>query len=278
MAVLSIQSSVSYGYVGNSVAVPTLQALGHDAWQINTVHFSNHPGYGHFAGELATFRQTSDKLQELQKIKVFENCHAVLSGYLGAAENAKTVAEAVKFVKDCNGKAIYVLDPVIGDQHRVFVKPGVFEAIRDVLLGQADFLLPNQSELSWLSGITVENFSSLISAANVLLKFGPNAIIATGVIENQTIANYAITLDGVWKAECPLISQNFNGTGDLFSALFTGLILKDFNIPKALAAATIACEFVTSETHKQNSRELVVVPVLPKFFDIRSAVPAKKII
>ncbi|MBH67522.1 MAG: pyridoxal kinase [Rhodospirillaceae bacterium] len=278
MAVLSIQSSVSYGYVGNSVAVPTLQALGNDAWQINTVHFSNHPGYRHFSGEFATYCQTSNKLKELQKIKVFKNCCAVLSGYLGIAENAKTVAEAVKFVKDQNGEAIYVLDPVIGDKHRVFVKPGVFEAIRDILLGQADFLLPNQYELSWLSGMSVENFSSLISAANALLKFGPNAIIATGIVENQTIANYAITLGGVWKAECPLIPQNFNGTGDLFSALFTGLILKGFDIPKALSTATIACEFVTSETHKQNSKELVVVPVLPQFFDISSAIPAKKII
>ena len=65
MAILSIQSSVIFGYVGNSIARPVLQTLGYDVWCVDTVNFSNHPGYGGFTGSI----KEAHKIQEDLKIQ-----------------------------------------------------------------------------------------------------------------------------------------------------------------------------------------------------------------
>jgi len=278
MSVLSIQSNVSFGYVGNSIAIPTLQSLGHDAWQINTVNFSNHPGHKYFCGEYTTRQKIDEKLRVLQKIGALTNCKAVLSGYLGKPSNATSVMRAVKLVKNINRKAPYVLDPVMGDENKLFVKPGVPAAIQNHLVSLADYLLPNLSELSWLSGKRIDDLNSLISAAHKLLQLGPSVVIVTGVQEKQIIANYAITREGVWRAHSHQFSRKFNGTGDLFSALITGFVLNGLNLADALATATLGCELVTSETHKLNSRELVLVPTISKFLAMKPTNSAKRII
>ena len=165
MTVLSIQSSVSFGYVGNSVAIPTLQKLGHDCWYIHTVYFSNHPGHEQFSGEFATPNSINKKIQNINEIRGLDNCKAVLSGYLGLSSNAKVVASAVDYVKKLDDNRLYILDPVIGDDGKVFVKKGIRSSIRDILLPRADFVIPNMSELSWLSGQDVNNYSAMIAAA-----------------------------------------------------------------------------------------------------------------
>ena len=170
MTVLSIQSSVSFGYVGNSVAIPTLQKLGHDCWYIHTVYFSNHPGHEQFSGEFATPNSINKKIQNISEIRGLDNCKAVLSGYLGLPSNAKVVASAVDYVKKLDDSRLYILDPVIGDDGKVFVKKGIRSSIRDILLPRADFVIPNMSELSWLSGQDVNNYSAMIAAACHLLK------------------------------------------------------------------------------------------------------------
>ena len=50
--ILSIQSAVAYGHVGNSAATFPLQRLGHEVWPVPTVVFSNHTGYGAWRGPL----------------------------------------------------------------------------------------------------------------------------------------------------------------------------------------------------------------------------------
>ena len=264
MTVLSIQSSVSFGYVGNSVAIPTLQKLGHDCWYIHTVYFSNHPGHERFSGEFATPKSINKKIQNISEIRGLDNCKAVLSGYLGLPSNAEVVASAVDYVKKLDDSRLYILDPVIGDDGKVFVKKGIRSSIRDILLPRADFVIPNMSELSWLSGQDVNNYSAMIAAACNLLKSGPKAVFVTGRVENLQIANYAISEEGVWRAAGQFINQKFNGTGDFFSALVTGLLLNGYKIDEVLSAATAACELITFETQKKRAKELAVITALQK--------------
>ena len=145
MAVLSIQSSVIFGYVGNNIARPVLQALGYDVWCVDTVNFSNHPGYGSFTGSVKEAHKIQEEINGLANLDILSECDAVLSGYLGEVETAKTVSRTIELIKEQNETAIYLLDPVIGDDDQIYVKNGLIEAFKNDLLPKADIILPNQS-------------------------------------------------------------------------------------------------------------------------------------
>ena len=102
MAVLSIQSSVIFGYVGNNIARPVLQALGYDVWCVDTVNFSNHPGYGGFTGSIKEAHKIQEEINGLTNLDILRECDAVLSGYLGEVETAKTVSRTIELIKEQN--------------------------------------------------------------------------------------------------------------------------------------------------------------------------------
>jgi pyridoxine kinase len=249
MAVLSIQSAVAYGHVGNAVAVPALQMLGHEVWRVDTVAFSNHPGHGQFAGAVRSAQDVATVLQGIKALGVLAECDAVLSGYLGEAETSGPIADMADAVRQARPDGLYVLDPVIGDDGRIFVRDGVLETIRDRLVPRADIVLPNPSELGWLTGGAVEGREGLINAARALLSQGPKLVIVTGIGETDEMASYAIAANAVWRASAPRRERRFNGTGDLFAALFTGWFLRSNDPARALAAD------LTSSPEKRNDVE-----------------------
>ncbi len=262
MAILSIQSAVAHGYVGNAVAVPALQALGHEVWRVDTVAFSNHPGHGRFTGGVQPASEIASLIDGIDALGVMGECQAVLSGYLGEAATADAVAKAVQTARRARPDARYVLDPVIGDDGRVFVRGGVLEAIRDTLLPMADIVLPNPSELGWLTGTTIHELQDMLDAARRLLDHGPNLVVVTGVEEAGEMATYAVTRGVVWRAAATRRGRRFNGTGDLFAAVFTGWITRSNAPDQALAAAVAALDLVTGETERRGTLELALVPVL----------------
>ena len=130
--ILSIQSSVAYGHVGNSAAVFPLQRLGHEVWPVLTVHFSNHTGYGAWRGPLLAPDDVREVIAGLGDRDVLRTADAVLSGYQGDPAMGAVILDAVAEVKALNPAAVYCCDPVIGDVGRgVFVRPGIPEFIRD---------------------------------------------------------------------------------------------------------------------------------------------------
>ena len=265
MAVLSIQSSVIFGYVGNNIARPVLQSLGHDVWCVDTVNFSNHPGYGSFTGSINEADKIEDEISGLVNLKVLSDCDAILSGYLGKAETAKVVSRTVELIKQQNKKAVYLLDPVIGDDGQVYVEKGLIEAFKNILLPQADIIFPNQSELGWLSGFEIDDVSSLKTAANHLMQGGPEAVVVTGIAQSATLTNYVVSRTHFWEISTPKLNRKFNGTGDLFSSLFTNAFLQTKDVHNALEFATEGCSLVVRETQKRNSNELCILPVMSQF-------------
>ena len=262
MTVASIQSSVAFGYVGNAVAVPALQALGQDVWRIDTVRFSNHPGHGQYSGSTCDAEEIAEILAGLDRVWQPRTGDAILSGYLGQAATAEVIAAAVRSGRRLCSGLRYLLDPVIGDDGRIFVNPDVPAAIRQWLLPLADVVLPNVSELGWLSDRRVDSQNGLIAAARTLLDQGPGLIIVTGVRERDRIAVYAVDRTDAWRADARYRNRKFNGTGDLFAALFTGYLLRDGSVPAALSAATAGLDLVTGVTERRQSMELVLVPAL----------------
>ena len=139
--ILSIQSSVAYGHVGNSAAVFPLQRLGISVWPVNTVHFSNHTGYGDWRGPVLPAADIAAVIDGIERRGVLPDCDAVLSGYMGDASLGQVIVDAAARVKAANAGALYCCDPVMGDVGRgIYVRPGIPDFMRDPAVPAADIL------------------------------------------------------------------------------------------------------------------------------------------
>ena len=152
MNILSIQSHVAYGHVGNAAAVFPLQRMGVEVWPIHTVQFSNHTGYGDGRAGCSTPALIREVVAGIAQRGVLGECDGVLSGYMGSADIGAAILDAVATVKRANPAARYCCDPVIGDVGRgIFVREGIPEFMRDKAVPAADIITPNQFELDYLS-------------------------------------------------------------------------------------------------------------------------------
>lgn len=232
--VLSIQSEVVSGYVGNTAARFALQRMGIDVLALPTVLFSNHPGHGGFRGQAVSASDLTALLDGLTERGFLAGIGAVMSGYLGRAEHAPVVRDAVQRVRALNPEAIYLLDPVFGDDAGAYARPGVAEAMATQLLPLADIVTPNRFELAALSGREVGDASSAILASRSL---GRRMVLATSVPMGSAIGTAVVTPEQAWLAEAPRVVQPSSGTGDLLAALFLGHILRGLPAQDALGRA-----------------------------------------
>jgi pyridoxine kinase len=217
MNILSFQSDVVYGHVGHAAARFALQRLGHEVWAIPTVLLSSHAGYPKVTGEVPAPGQVSVLVEGLAANGWLAQCDGVLSGYLGRAEQAAAVADAAARVKAANPAALYCLDPVFGDEGRIYAKPGVAEAMAHMLLPLADIVTPNVFELSVLSGHAVTRPGEALEAAR---KLGRPCVAATSVPDGARIGTVLLEDGEAWLASTPFLESVPKGAGDLFAALF----------------------------------------------------------
>ena len=263
-AILSIQSSVAYGHVGNSAVAFPLMRMGVEVWPVNTVHFSNHTGYETWRGPLLTARDISEVVRGLDERGVLSRCDAVLSGYQGRADVAEAILAAVALVKTRNPAAIYCCDPVIGDVDRgTFVQPGVPELIRDRVVPTAQIITPNAYELQVLTGRKTSGLADVLAAAEAARASGPEVVLVTSVRHPQaapdTIDMVLLTAHGAWSVTTPNLPQAFNGAGDLTAALFLAQLLGSGDAPAALARTAGSVFGVLAATAAAGQRELQLV-------------------
>lgn len=251
VAILSIQSHVAAGYVGNAAAVFTLQRLGYEVWPLPTVLYSNHPGHGSFAGETVRAALLRSLLRGLQRHHAWRRCTTVLSGYLAEAELGAVVAEAVKVVKAETPDALFLLDPVLGDSGTgLFVNPEVAAVTRDRLLAVADIVTPNEFELGWLTGTTAADETHLIALARGLLSRGPTLALVTGIERGAYVDTLLVAVGHAWRLRLPVLGngERVNGAGDFFAALFLGHYLRDREPVQALESAGAAVHTALTAT------------------------------
>lgn len=273
MAILSIQSRVTYGYVGNSIAVPAIQAVGLEVWPLDTVSFSNHPGHGQFRGEVRPASELEAQIEGLAALGVLDSLSAILSGYLGLPETASVVAAAVDRARATNPAVPFVLDPVIGDNGRHFVRAGVAEAICDRLLPRATIVTPNLYELGVLCGGAIPGEADAITTAARSLIAGSrlSAVAITGIERPGTVSNMLVLEKASYEAVAPRLDRGFNGTGDLFAALLTAWLLRAGDIRSAFARAIGGLQAATQVTDQSGRKELDL-PAIPK--SLKSLRPA----
>lgn len=270
MNILSIQSHVTYGYVGNKAAVYPLQNMGYDVWPINTVQFSNHTGYGKWQGEIFTAQHIQNIINGLEEIGVLKKCQAVLSGYMGSNEICNEVADTVTKLKKINSNLLYLCDPVIGNS-TCYVKPEVLTFFKNNL--RADIITPNQFEAETLSEIKIDSIDSLKKAANYFHELGITIVVITGLKIFKTASDvlYNFVSDGK-KSSLVKVKQypmeiEVNGTGDLFSALFLGNYLSTRDPAISLRNTAYLTDLVMEKTFSSKSRELLVTSVNYKIND-----------
>lgn len=268
-AILSIQSSVAYGHVGNSAAVFPLQRLGIDVWPVLTVHFSNHTGYETVRGPVLPADQIGQVVRGIEERGVFPGCDAVLSGYMGDASLGQVVLDAAARVKAANPKALYCCDPVLGDVGTGFyVRPGLPEFMRDQAVPRADIVTPNQFELEFLSGFAatgreVETLADVLEAARAVQALGPKIVLVTSLIRRDApedmIEMLAVSDRGAWIVATPRLPLSINGCGDITAALFLAHYLRSGD-PGIALGRTVGTVFAVMEaTYKAGKREIQIV-------------------
>lgn len=266
MNILSIQSSVAFGHVGNSAAVFPLQRIGHEVWPINTVQFSNHTGYGQWKGRVFPPEHLAELVDGLNDRGQLARCDAVLSGYLGDAAAGAVILSALARIRAVNPRALYCCDPVMGDEGRgLFVRPGIPEYFATQALPAADIVTPNQFELEVLTARTVRSLDDVLAAARILQSHGPTIVAVTSVrapaVAEGRLGTVVVTPEGAFLADTPLLvlEPPPNGTGDVFAALFLGHHLSGLAVEEALSLTVSALYAVLENCRATGSRELTLV-------------------
>ena len=250
--VVTISSQVAYGHVGNSATVPALQSLGFEVLAIPTVLLAHHPGHGPAKGRMLPADELADLVQGIDAIGVLAKACGVLSGYLGLPGSAAVVADAVTRLRHAKPDALYLCDPVIGDNGRVYVRDGVEHAIRSQLLPLADVVTPNQFELERLAGCSVRTLEQAVAAARSLMPLGPKVVVVTtlqhdGSAPDQVQA-LAVGAEQVWLATAARLQRVQNGAGDLLAALLLGHLALGQALPDAFGRAVSAVQAVLAQS------------------------------
>jgi pyridoxine kinase len=264
MNLLSIQSHVAYGHVGNAAAVFPLQRMGVEVWPIHTVQFSNHTGYGEWKGQVFDAGLIRDVVAGIEARGVLGECDGVLSGYMGGADIGEAILDAVAAVKTANPEARYCCDPVIGDVGRgIFVRPGIPEFMKAKAVPAADIITPNQFELDYLSGRASGTMAQACDALKAVHDLGPRAILVTSLHTTETpedsIDLLASDDSGYFRLRTPKLPLNINGAGDAIAALFFAHYLGEENIGEALSRAASSIFGILSKTVETGSREIQLI-------------------
>ncbi len=264
MRILSIQSSVSYGHVGNSAAVFPLQRIGHEVMPIYTVMFSNHTGYGEWGGPLLTGDNVRDVVRGIDARGGLNDVELVLSGYQGGNDIGDAILDAVALVKQRNPEAIYACDPVLGSASSgCFVAPEVQSLIRDRVVPKADLITPNQFELGFLTGTDPHTLEETLASVELVRAQGPQTVLVTSVLRPDrpegTIEMLAVTNDGAWLVQTPQLPFKANGSGDVTAALFSAQLRGSGDAASALGRTAASVFELLENTLNSGQRELQLI-------------------
>lgn len=263
MNILSIQSHVAYGRVGNRSAVFPLERLGYEVWPVNTVQFSSHAGMPGWTGSVFGADHVRDILRGLENIGAFSRCDAVLSGYMGDAATGGAIVDAVRTAKRANPAALYCCDPVLGDAPGgLYVGADLPGFMTGEALPLADIACPNVFEAELLSGIRIGSGKDAARAADALHALGPRVVVITSYEPEEGGLGFFAS-DGSRRSvvAAPVLpfAKAPKGSGDLTSALFLGYYLRDRDVGAALEMTAGALYAVLEATLASGHEALAVV-------------------
>ncbi|MEV8251340.1 pyridoxal kinase PdxY [Microbacterium sp. NPDC076768] len=264
MKILSIQSAVAYGHVGNSAAVFPLQRIGVEVLPVYTVTFSNHTGYGAWRGPLIAPDDVREVITGIEERGVFGQIDAILSGYQGGEGIGDVIIDAVARVKAANPNAVYACDPVMGNaKSGCFVAPAIPVLLRERVVPVADIITPNQFELGFLTDTEPDTLESTLASVDLAHAMGPRTVLVTSVErpdrEEGTIEMLAADEHGAWVVQTPHLPMKANGSGDVTAALFTAHYVETGSAKVALERTASSVYDLLKATLESGERELQLV-------------------
>ena len=262
--ILSIQSAVAYGHVGNSAAVFPLQRIGHEVWPVYTVNYSNHTGYGAWGGPIIPAEDVAAVLAGVKDRGAFPLIDAILTGYQASPEIADVIVGTVRDIKAENPDAIYTCDPVMGSATSgCFVADTIPPLFRSTIVPAADIITPNQFELGYLTERDITDLDSTLAAVDAAREMGPSTVLVTSVKRPETpgdaVEMIAVDDHGKWIVRTPRLPFKRNGSGDVTAALFTGHYLRGRDAKEALAKTASSVYDLLRVTLEADSPELKLV-------------------
>jgi len=282
MNLLSVQSHVAYGHVGNAAATFPLQRIGVEVWPIHTVQFSNHTGYGAWTGQVFDASLIGELVKGIESRGILGTCDGVLSGYMGSAATGEAILDAVSRVKQANPRARYCCDPVIGDVGRgVFVREGIPEFMKARAVAAADVITPNQFELEFLSGHRTVSLAGTLAAVDAVHDLGPRHVMVTSLHIDDTPKDSLDLLasgpDGCFRVRTPLLPISVNGAGDAVAALFFAHLLRSGHTAESLQNAASSIYGVLKATADKGAREILLVEAQHEFVKPSQVFGAQKL-
>jgi len=255
--VLSIQSEVVRGHVGNGAARFALQRLGVDVLAVPTTLLSNHPGHGRFEGQAVASTLIASLLLGLNQHGWLASCSAAISGYLGNADQARVIADAIGLIKRASPSFLYLCDPVFGDDRGAYARPGVAESMARDLLPLADIAAPNRFELSSLTSRQIKGPRDAVAAARLL---GVRETVVTSVpCPAGETGNVVVTCDGAWLCASPRLENVPSGTGDLLAAVYLAARLGGLAPDAALSRTSSCIHDIIEDSVAARADELTLV-------------------
>ena len=237
--ILSIQSAVMHGAVGNEAAMPVYQHLKQPAERLDTVRLAAHPGFGTSAISITPPQELQNLLNDYCHLANFQNLGAVQTGYFGLPSQIDPVARFISSSRAIQRNLIYLLDPVLGDGGRLYVDQAISDRMRDHLLPLADILTPNQFELGLLADTPITNEIDAISAARSLIKGRLQTVFATGIATAAgQIVDILVCADTQTLIPAEKQSSGVSGSGDVLSAFFLSAVMNGKTTQKAAEIAS----------------------------------------
>ncbi|HDN9014094.1 TPA: pyridoxal kinase PdxY [Aeromonas salmonicida] len=265
--ILSIQSHVVFGCAGNGAAVFPMRRMGMEVWPVNTVQFSNHTQYSEgWQGMVMPDGHIRQLITGLADIGVLGQCDALLSGYLGSAEQGEEILAAVARLKALNPNALYFCDPVMGHPDKgCIVAPGVADFLKNRALACADMLAPNLLELEQLTEREIRNMPQALAACQqlrdqgvklVMVKYLGKAGFAMDRFEMLLVCE-----EGAFHISRPLypFARDPIGVGDLLSATMLANLLAGFTPVAAFERTNASVDAVMAQTWLAGAYELQLV-------------------
>lgn len=274
--VISIQSQVVHGYVGNSAAAFPMRALGVDVAEVPTTLLSNHPHYPTTRGRVLEPSLIADLLRGVEERGLAERAAIVLSGYLGSAAIAHEVAAFVVRARRANPRLVYLCDPVMGDSDIGFFVPAELRAaFRERLVPLADIMTPNAFELAALAGAPV---STLAEAADAIARVDPPTVIVTGLPAEEQSVDTALAEEGVlWMVTTPRINVRPAGTGDLFTGLLAARLARGEDAVSAMESAVAGTFAALKLTAAADWSEMPIVSNIASIIKPDQTFPAVRV-
>lgn len=252
--VLSIQSTVVSGYVGNKCATFSLQMLGFDVCPINSVQLSNHTGYKHIKGQVLNADDIECLYEGLKQNDIHCRFSHLLTGYIGSKSFLLKVGEIIQDIRDSNPGIMYVCDPVMGDNGKMYVPEDLMPVYRDVIVPKADIVTPNQFEAELLTDIKITSEADALRAMQCLHDKGPNTVVLSSTnlgSEGVLVALASRVNNGTkecYRIEMPYLQAIFVGTGDLFASCLMAWMHKDQDLKTAFEKTVSTVQSVIKRT------------------------------